>query len=259
MAVAALIAGAVAVSGCGTASDAASSDPALLVIDRLFEAFNAEDAEEVAGVFGDDVAFIEDDKELVGVDAATFWQGYIGRETVERITDAFHAPDGRTYLMADFTTSQGAKTTYVFDVEMDGERLVGMTVRTKGLGELVATTEIDNLYEAFNDQDLDRLSEEFEGMSYTSPSGVNFKGAEAAAHWADSFGATITRTTAVFAIGDGVEGGSNVPLVFVTEHTKPDGISTAYAVEVELLRGQIASMTEREPQTWPALGSETND
>jgi hypothetical protein len=45
--------------GTATApTTAASSDPASLVIDRLFEAFNAQDARAVAGVFGDDVVYV---------------------------------------------------------------------------------------------------------------------------------------------------------------------------------------------------------
>ena len=61
-------------------------------------------------------------------------------------------------------------------------------------------------------------------------------------HWADSVGLAATRSTGVFAIGDGLA-------VFVTEHRKPSGLSTAYVVEVEMSGGEIISMTERRPET----------
>jgi hypothetical protein len=262
-----VIAGAVTLSGCGTAPDVtgvnpalttgstettsapetptaattatASSDPATLVIDRLFGAFNAQDAEEVAGVFGDDVVYVvrDLDREMVGADAAAFFQSYFGVETGERVTDPFHAPDGRTYFLGEFTTTRGTATV-VFDVEMDGERLISMGDRPQKFDEVVATLEIDDLYEAFNDQDIDRLTERFEGMTYTSPSGVEFTGAEAAEHWADAFGLALTRTSGVFAIGDGAYG-------FVTEYGDAEsGRSTAYAVEVEMSGGRVTSMTE---------------
>ena len=219
----------------------ASSDPASLVIDRLFNAFNAQDAEEVAGVFGDDVVYVLRDRgeELVGAEAAAFFQSYFGRETGERITDPFHASDGRTYFLGRFTfASSGGWSILVFDMEMDGERLVNMGDRRQRVDEFVAADQIDDLYEAFNDQDVDRLTEEFEGMTYRSPSGVEFTGAEAAEHWADAFGLVVTRTFGVFAIGDDA-------YEFVSEHREPDsGRSTRYFVEIERYGGQITSMTE---------------
>ncbi len=227
-------------------SAAASSDPASLVIDRLFDAFNAEDAEEVADVFGDEVVYVfhDRDEELVGADVAAFFESYFGRETIERITDPFHASDGRTYFLGQITfRSAGGWATLVFDVEMDGERLVSMGDRRQTVDEVIATDLIDDLYEAFSDQDVDRLTEQFEGMTYRSHSGVEFTGADAAEHWADAFGLVITRTSGVFAIGDGA-------YVFVTEHTEPDsGRSTGYVVEIERFRNQITSMTERRPET----------
>jgi hypothetical protein len=270
-----LIAGAVVLSGCDTAPDvagvdpssttgstettgapetttapttvppttaAASSDPASVVIDRLFDAFNAQDAEEVARVFGDDVVYVfhDRDEELVGADVAAFFQSYFGRETGERITDGFHASDGRTYFLGKFTfSSAGGWVTLVFDVEMDGERLVSMGDRRQTVDEVIAADLIDDLHKAFNDQDVDRLTEEFEGMAYRSHSGVELTGADAAEHWADSFGLVVTRTSGVFAIGDGA-------YVFVTEHRDPDsGHSTGYVVEIERSGQQITSMTER--------------
>jgi hypothetical protein len=225
---------------------AASSDPASLVIDRLFDGFNAQDAEEVAGVFGDDVVYVlrDRDEDLVGADAAAFFQSYFGRETIERITDPFHASDGRTYFLGKLTfSSAGGWATLVFDVEMDGERLVSMGDRRQTVDEVIAADLIDDLYEAFNDQDVDRLTEQFEGMTYRSHSGVEFTGADAAEHWADAFGLVVTRTSGVFAIGDGA-------YVFVIEHTEPDsGRSTGYVVEIERFRNQITSMTERRPET----------
>ena len=220
---------------------AGSSDPASLAIDRLFEAFNAQDAEEVAGVFGDDVVYVLRDRgeELVGAEAAAYFQSYFGRETGERITDPFHASDGRTYFLGKFTTSSGGSSTLVFDVEMDGERLVSMGDRGQEVGEFTAASQIDDLYEAFNDQDVNRLTEEFEGMTYRSPSGVEFTGADAAEHWADAFGLVVTRTSGVFAIGDGA-------YEFVSEYRDPDsGLSTGYVVVIERFGGQITSMTER--------------
>ena len=274
-----LIAGAVVLSGCDIASDVAgsdpsstsgsteatrapdtttapttappttaagSSDPASLVIDRLFDAFNAQDAEEVSGVFGDDVVYVLHDRgeKLVGADAAAFFQSYFGKETGERITDPFHASDGRTYFLGKFTfSSAGGWATLVFDVEMDGERLVSMGDRRQTVDEVIAADLIDDLHEAFNDQDVDRLTEEFEGMTYRSHSGVEFTGADAAEHWADAFGLVVTRTSGVFATGDGA-------YVFVTEHRDPDsGHSTGYVVEVERSRQQITSMTERRAGT----------
>jgi hypothetical protein len=205
-----------------------------VVIDRLFDAFNAQDAEEVADVFGDDVVYVFHDRgeELVGADVAAFFQSYFGRETGERITDGFHAPDGRTYFLGKFTFSSGGWATLVFDVEMDGERLVSMGDRRQTVEEVIAADQIDDLYEAFNDQDVDRLTEEFEGMTYRSHSGVEFTGADAAEHWADAFGSVVTRTSGVFAIGDGA-------YVFVTEHRDPDsGHSTGYVVEIERSGGK---------------------
>ncbi len=221
-------------------------DPASLAVDRLLDAFNAQDADAVSGVFGDDVAFtLESGEDVFGADAATFWQGYFGKETGERITDAFRASDGRTYFLAQFTYTGGHSGLLVFDVEMDGERLVRMGARPRTSDEVHATRKIDNVYKAFNDADLDRLKEEFEGITYTSPSGVDFTGAEAAEHWANAFGVAVTRTTGVFAIGD------EAP-VFVTEHRQPAGLSTAYVVEVEISGGglpKVTSMTERRPET----------
>lgn len=224
---------------------AAASDPASAVVDRLFAAFNAEDAEEVVDFFGDDVVYVlrDRDEELVGADAAAFFQSYFGLETGERITDPFHASDGRTYFLGKFSFGSGASQTLVFDVEMDGERLVSMGDRSQQFEEVIAAGEIDDIHEAFNDQDLDRLTEQFEGMTYRSPSGVEFTGADAAEHWADAFGFVVTRTSGVFTIGDGVYG-------FVSEHTEPDsGRSTAYSVEIERAGGRIISMTERRAQT----------
>lgn len=218
-------------------------DSATLAVDRLFGVFNAQDAEGVAGVFGDDVAFtLESGEDVFGADAAAFWQGYFGKETGERLTDAFHAADGLTYFMARFTWWAGGSTLFVFDVEMDGKQLIRMGARPRNVAEIVATRKIDNLYQAFNDQDLERLTEEFDGITYTSPSGAEFEGAEAAAHWADEFGSTITRTSGVFAIGDG-------PAVSITEHREPAGPSTEYVVEVERSRDGITSITERRPET----------
>ncbi|WP_157041604.1 nuclear transport factor 2 family protein [Nitriliruptor alkaliphilus] len=218
-----------------------SSDPATLVVDRLFEAFNAQDSDGVAGVFGDDVLYVlhNTGEELVGAEAVTFFEGYFGRETGERITDPFHAPDGRTYFHGRFADSYGSSAILVFDVEMDGDRLVSMGDRQRESEEYFAAGAIDRLYEAFNDQDIDQLTEELEGMTYRSPSGVEFTGVDAAEHWADSFGSVVTRTTGVFAIGNGAYG-------FVTEHRAPDSDrSTAYTVEVERSDGRITSMTER--------------
>jgi hypothetical protein len=133
----------------------------------------------------------------------------------------------------------------VFDVEMDSERLVRMGARPQTGDEVLATRKIDNLYQAFNDADLARLKEEFEGITYTSPSGVEVTGAEAAEHWADAFGVAVTRTTGAFAIGDDA-------VVFVTEHRQPAGLSTTYVVEVEISGGilpKVTSMTERRPET----------
>lgn len=124
-------------------------------------------------------------------------------------------------------------------MEMEGERLVSMGDRRQRVDEFVAADQIDDLYEAFNHQDVDRLTEEFEGMTYRSPSGVEFKGADAAEHWADAFGLVVTRTSGLFAIGDGA-------YEFVSEHREPDsGRSTRYFVEIERYGGQITSMTER--------------
>lgn len=262
-----MIAGAVMFSGCDTAPDiagvdpssplgltetttaptaapttsvAASSDPASQVIDRLFDAFNAENAEGVAGVFGDDVVYVLRDRgeELVGADAAAFFQSYFGRETGERVTDPFHAPDGRTYFLGEFT-DVGGTTSLVFDVEMDGERLVSMGDRRQRHGEAKAADQIDDLYEAFNDQDVDQLTEEFEGITYRSHSGAEFTGADAAEHWAEAFGSVVTRTTAVFLIDEGV-------YEFVSVQRDPDsGLSTGYVVVIERFGGQINSMTER--------------
>lgn len=235
-----VVVGALVLFGCDTAANVAGLDPASLATDRLFEVFNAQDAEEIATIFGDDVAFtLESGEDVVGAEAATFWQGYLGRETGERITDAFHAADGRTYFLAEFTRSSGASSTLVFDVEMDGERLVRMGARPRNLVEVIATGQVDDLHEAFNDQDLERLTEEFEGMTYRSPTGADYTGAEAAEHWAEAFGSSVTRTTGVFALGDSAAG-------FVTVRTEPDSaLSTEYAVEVEVSGGHVASMTER--------------
>ena len=226
------------------ATAATSTDPASLAIDRLFDAFNAQDAEEVDDFFGDDVVYVFHDRgeELVGADAAAFFQSYFGRETGERITNPFRAPDGRSYFLGKFTFSSGATTTLVFDVEMDGDRLVTMGDRSHKVDEFTAATQIDDLYEAFNDQDVDRLTEAFGDMTYRSPSGAEFTGADAAEHWADLFGSVFTRTTAVFAIGEGTYG-------FVYERMEPDSTrSTQFVVEIERQGGQITSMTERLPE-----------
>lgn len=241
-------------SGCNTEPEAPSANPATLTVDRFLDVFNAQDVDELTRIFGDDVVLTaESGAEAVGADAATFWQDFLGLWTGERITDAFHGSDGRTYILAEFAPSSGSRSmTQVFGVEMDGERLVGMGVRPQNLVEVEATSKIDDLYAAFNDQDLDQLTEEFEGISYTSPSGEDFTGAQASEHWALEFGSTIARTTGVFAFGDGSTSWNSVPAtaVFVREHTEPEGSSTtAYTVEVEMSRGRITSMTERTPQS----------
>lgn len=267
-----VVAGAVVISGCDIAPDvadgdpqstigsteatsapettaapttpAATSDPASQVIDRFLEALNAQDDEKMAGVFGDDVVLTRPSGQVsVGADAVTWWQQNFGRETGERITDAFHASDGRRYFLLEFTVSSGASPTFVCSVEMDGEQLVNMDFRDQSFEEVIATREFDDLYQALNDQDLERLTEEFDGITYTSPSGEELTGAEAAEHWADAFGVTVARTTGVFAIGDDAYG-------FATEHSDPDtGVSTAYSVEIETSGGQILSMTERRSQS----------
>jgi hypothetical protein len=229
--------------GTATApTTAASSDAASLVIDRLFEAFNAQDAEGVAGVFGDDVVYLfhDTEEELKGADATAFWQGYFGRETGERLTGPFRSSDGRTYFLGKFSFLRGGWTTLVFDVEMDGERLLSIGDRRQTFDEVIATGEIDDLYEAFNDQDAERLIELFEGMTYRPPSGEELTGAEAAERWAEGFGLVVTRASGVFAIGDGAYG-------FATEYREPDsGRSTAYAVEVVRSGGRIVGITERD-------------
>lgn len=223
----------------------ASADPASVAVDRLFGAFNAEDAEEVAEFFGDDIVYTLHDRneQLVGADAAGFFQSYFGVETGERITDAFHASDGRAYFLGKFSFGSGASQTLVFDVEMDGGRLIGMGDRSQKFEEVIAAGQIDDLYAAFNDQDVDLLADEFEGTTYTSPSGEEFTGAVAAEHWADAFGFVITRTSGVFTIGDATYG-------FAAERTEPDsGRSSAYSVEIQRSGGRIISMIERRSQT----------
>ena len=244
-----VIASAAVFSGCDTEPDAPSSNPATLAVDRFFEVFNSQDADELARIFGDDVVLtVESGAQAVGADIATFWQQFVGLWTGERITDALHGSAGRTYFLAEFAPSSGSHSNFqVFDMEMDGERLVSMGVRPQNLVEVDATSQIDNVYAAFNAQDLDQLTDAFEGITYTSPSGEDFTGAQAAEHWADEFGSTITRTTGVFALGDGSTSFNSAPAtaVFVREHTEPAGSSTAYTVDVEMSRGRITSMTER--------------
>lgn len=214
-------------------------DQAAQIIDRLFEVFNAEDAEGVADVFGDDAAFtLESGRDVVGADAATFWEGYFGVETFERVTDAFHASDGLTYFHGEVLRSGGLTGIYVFDVEMDGERLVRIGARPRNSVEIAAAKELDSLQEAFTDQDLDRLTEEFDGVTYSSASGEEFEGAEAAGHWAESFGSAVTRTTGVISVDGG-------PTGFVTERTEPGGISIEYVVTIEMAEDQVVNMTER--------------
>ena len=129
---------------------------------------------------------------------------------------------------------------------MDGDRLVRMGARQQQVGERIAMGEVDGLYAALNDQDVDGLAERFEGMTYTSPSGVESSGPEAAELWADGFGFTASRVSEVFEIGDGV-------FAFVGEHTERDsGRATAYSVEVEVKvsgGAEITSMTEHPQQS----------
>ena len=237
-----VVTGAVVLAGCETTpTSVAPPDPASLVIDRLIGAFNAEDIDGVEGVFGDEVVYVFHDtgEELVGPEATAFFQGYFGRETGQRVTEPFHAPDGRAYFLSKFEDTFGSRSTVVFDVEMDGEQLVSMGDRLQGFEEVFAAGDIDRLHEAFNDQDVDGRAEEFEGLTYRSPGGGEFTGADAAAHWEDSFGSTVTRTSGVFAIGPDAFG-------FVVERRDPgSGRSTTYSVEAERSGGRFTSMTER--------------
>lgn len=225
-----------------TTTAGAAPDSATATLDRLLVAFNAEDVDGVAGVFGDDVVYVFHDtgERLVGPEVTAFFQGYFGRETGERATEPFHGPDGRIYFVGEFEDTFGGSATFVFDLEMDGERLVSMGDRRPGFEEVFAAGDIDDLHEAFNDRDVDRLVEAFQGMTYTSASGEEFTGAEAAAQWAESFGVVVTRTSGVFATGDDTYG-------FVTEHQAPgSGQSTTYRVEVERSEGRFTSMTEHQ-------------
>lgn len=214
-------------------------DPASLAVDRLFEVFNAQDAEGLADVFGDDVVFTTSWGDvLVGPDAVSLFQDRFG-DSDERLTDPFHEADGHTSFLVEFTRREGNKLLYVLDVETDGDRLVGIVSRRQTIFEIVATSAVDNLHRAFNVQDLDVLAEGFEDMAYRSPDGVDLVGAEAAGSWTDSFRFVVTRTTGVFDVGDRTA-------VFIAEHSEPGGISTAYVVEVEISSdGRITSMTER--------------
>lgn len=153
----------------------AAADPASVVIDRLFQAFNDQDTDEVADVFGDDVAYVlrNTGEEMVGGEATSFYAECFGRETGERTTDPFHAPDGRTYFLGEFADSYGSSMILVFDVEMDGERLVTIGDGARAFDEVFAAGEVGALHEAFNDQDVGELAEEFEGITYRSPSAEN--------------------------------------------------------------------------------------
>ncbi len=219
-------------------------DQATLTVDLLLVDFNAQDAEGVADVFDDDVGFTPgNSEEFVGADAATYWQEYFGRITGERLAEAFHAADGRTYFLVEWVRPGGSSELEVFDVEMDGEQLVRIGSRPRDHAEIAATRATDDIYEAFNDQDLNRLTEAFEGITYSSPSGEEYTGAEAAEHWADTFGSTVARTTGVFAIDGG-------PAEFVTEYREPDSdTTTTYTVEVEISGGRATSMSEHRPET----------
>lgn len=222
------------------AVDAAASDAATPALDGLIEAFNAEDSDAIAGFFGDDVVYTSPQgDELVGTAATEFWLPFLGQETAERIGEGYRAPDDRMLFLVQFTRSSGFESTQVFELEMDGDRLVSLGDRGQAFDEIIAEGEVDDIHAAFNDQDLERLTELFDGVTYTSPSGVEFVGSQAAERWAEAFGETAERATGVFLIGDNRYG-------YVAEYTEPDsGRSTAYGVEIEMSGSQITSFAER--------------
>jgi hypothetical protein len=74
-------------------------------------------------VFGDDVAFtLEPGEEVVGADAATFWQGYFGKET-GRADHRCLPRVRRTHVLS------GRVRAYAVEVEMSGGHIASMTER----------------------------------------------------------------------------------------------------------------------------------
>jgi hypothetical protein len=216
-----------------------ATDPATVAVDRLIEVYNARDAAGIEAFFGDSVAFnTQAGLEGVGAEVSEGWQQVFG-STLERLTASYRTPDGLFVFLVDSVPPAGRNDLSVYELEMDGDRLVRLNNRIFTADEQLAQNTVDDVLEAFTDQDLTALEAFFgEDVVYTSPSNVDFVGPQAADRWAGAFGETALRTTGVFDLGDGTFG-------FDVDWIEPDsGRANKGTVVIEMADGAITSWVD---------------
>ena len=218
------------------------SSPAELAtasLDTLLEAFSNEDSEAVQSYFGESVVFTTyAGSDLVGPEAAAYWERVFG-ETGERLTDVYEIEQGTFAFVVRYLLPSGGSSTMVHEIEMAGETVERIEDRRASIDERLAEREVDRLFEAFNDQDVDALSAFFgDDVVYTGPSNVEFVGQQAATYWQRFLGETAMRTTGVFDLGDGTFG---FDIDFIGADS---GRATHRTALVEVVDRRITSFTE---------------
>lgn len=141
--------------------------------------------------------------------------------------------------MARFTPPFGRVAIQELEIQIDGDQLVRIDDRPHATDEIEAESAVDDIFEAFNTQDLDALTALFgDDVMYTSPSDVEFVGPQITEHGHDAFGETAVRTTGVFDLGDGTHG-------FDFYFIEPDsGRANKVTATIEFAGGRITSWVE---------------
>ena len=208
-------------------------------LDTLLEAFNNQDSQAVQSYFGESVVFTTyAGSDLVGPEAAAYWERVFG-ETGERLTEPYEIEQGTSAFVVRYLLPSGGSSTMVHEIEMAGETVERIEDRRASIDERLAEREVDRLFEAFNNQDVDALNAFFgDDVVYTSVSNVEFVGQQAATYWQRFLGETAVRTTGVFDLGDGTFG-------FDVDFIGADsGRATHRTALVEVVDGRISSFEE---------------
>ncbi|HEY5650881.1 MAG TPA: nuclear transport factor 2 family protein [Acidimicrobiia bacterium] len=124
----------------------------------------------------------------IGPEAAAHWERVFG-ETGERLTEPYETEPGSFAFVVRYLLPGGGSSTMVHEIEMTGDTVARIGDRQGAMDERVAEREVDRLFEAFNNQDVEALSAFFgDDVVYTSPSNVEFVGQQAATYWQRSLG-----------------------------------------------------------------------